>query len=194
MELGPLLGLGLLYLVSTLIGKVAEAAKRQQQGEAPAPRQPGSRRSREVATRPAQRPSAPTTLEELLDEMRREMAKAQEREQQQLPSAEEVEERASLEMEERIVVREPVSLEEEVQVIDLDLEAERTAARRVAEAESRNRSWELADHTAFDKRVRAMPKPVARAATPKRPAGRVARLREALVWREVLGPPVGLRD
>jgi hypothetical protein len=188
MELGPILGLGLLYLVSTLIGKVAEAAKKQQ-GQGQAPRQPGARRSREVATRPAQRPSAPSTLEELLDEMRREMAKAQEREQQRLPSAEEVEERESLEVEERITIREPISLEEEVQVIDLDLEAERAAARRVAEAESRNRSWEMADHAAFDTRIRAKPTPV-----PTRPAGRVMRLREALVWREVLGPPPGLRD
>ena len=71
-----------------------------------------------------------------------------------LPGAEEVEERETLEIE-----REAVSLEVPApvvgrEIIDLDDQVEIVAARRIREAELRNRGWQASDHRAFDARIR----------------------------------------
>jgi hypothetical protein len=106
-----------------------------------------------------------------------------------LPPAEEVEERGSLE-----VVPEVVSLEglvnrpERVRV-DRDEEIERVEAARIAAAEARSGALTAKDHRAFDARLKPQPAD-ATAVRPPSPE----RLREAIVWREILGPPVSLRD
>jgi hypothetical protein len=106
-----------------------------------------------------------------------------------LPSAEEIEEGESLE-----VVPVARSLEGDASratpvTVDQDDEAERVVARRIAEAEGRSRALTKADHLAFDQRIKQQPadKTATRGYSTRR-------LREAVVWREILGPPVSLRD
>lgn len=73
--------------------------------------------------------------------------------------------------------------------VDSDDEAEAIAARRIAAAEANRRPLGAADHKAFDARIRKEPAD----ATATRVSS-MRRLREAVIWREILGPPVSLRD
>jgi hypothetical protein len=73
-------------------------------------------------------------------------------------------------------------------VVDQDDEAERVVERRLAAAEANLKPLSEADHQVFDQRIRQ--EPADQTAT----RGYSARqLREAVVWREILGPPVSLR-
>jgi hypothetical protein len=106
-----------------------------------------------------------------------------------LPDDEDVEERASLEQPERVV-----SLEREVRrpqrvEYDQDSGAEELVRRRIAAAEARSGPLRRADHKAFDARIRQEPADhtAVRRYTP-------AQLRDAIVWREILGPPVSERE
>jgi len=105
-----------------------------------------------------------------------------------LPPAEEVEERESLE-----VAPEVQSLERDPRrqariEVDQDDEAERIVARRMAAAEAQGKPLTKADHRAFDERIRQ------EAADKTATKGYTARqLRDAVVWREILGPPLSLR-
>ena len=106
-----------------------------------------------------------------------------------LPGAEESEEGTSLEAPARVVSREdPVTRKERLPV-DQDDEAEQIEARRIAAAEARSGPLRAADHVAFDQRIRQ--EPADHTATP---TFRAEKLRQAVVWRELLGPPLGLRD
>jgi hypothetical protein len=106
-----------------------------------------------------------------------------------LPDAEDVEERESLEVAPRVV-----SLETEVKrparvIYDQDSGAEALVRRRIAAAEARSGASTRADHKAFDARIRQEPpdRTAVRRYTP-------AQLRDAVVWREILGPPVSERQ
>ena len=107
-----------------------------------------------------------------------------------LPSAEEVENRESYDDEPVRVV----SLEGEVhrpqrlRVIQ-DEAAEELVRRRIEAARARDRALTKADHEAFDARIRREPADhtAVRRFTP-------AQLRDAIVWREILGPPVSERE
>jgi hypothetical protein len=106
-----------------------------------------------------------------------------------LPEAEDVEERTSLEEEENVV-----SLETEVTRparprYDHDDAAEEVARRRIAAAEARSGELTKAEHLRFDQRIRQEPAEhtAVRRYTP-------AQLRDAIVWREILGPPVSERE
>ena len=106
-----------------------------------------------------------------------------------LPDDEDFEERESLEREPTII-----SLEEEVsrpsrQAYTQDQDAEDLVQRRIAAAAVRDSARTRADHLAFDQRIR------------KEPAEHTAavrygtqQLRDAVVWREILGPPVSMRE
>lgn len=76
--------------------------------------------------------------------------------------------------------------------ITYDASAEEAERTRVEMARARDRALGAADHAEFDRRIRAA------AATPiemrRRPAPKRTPLREAIVWREILGPPVSLRE
>ena len=105
-----------------------------------------------------------------------------------LPDDEDVEERTSLEEPEK------VSLEQEVHrparvTQDHDSEAEEVVRRRIAAAEARDGALTKVDHTRFDTRIRQEPADhtAVRRYTP-------AQVRDAIVWREILGPPVSGRD
>jgi hypothetical protein len=73
--------------------------------------------------------------------------------------------------------------------VDQDDEAERVVARRLKAVEANQAPRTRTDHAAFDARIR--PEPADKTAvTP----ARTRRLRDAVVWREILGPPVSLRE
>lgn len=191
-ELGPIIGLALFYFVLSLLGKLGQRGKEGSKGG-----------GRERAPRPvAQRESkpAPTTLEDLLAEMRGELDRA--RGQEPIEPEWEIEEEEDLyaepqyqRPEESPTWNTPVSTEnkswnEALDIQNLDDQAAEVAQRRVRDAEARNREWQLADHKAFDIKVRAP-------AVERTDATRAAahqRLREAIILREVLGPPKGLQD
>jgi hypothetical protein len=106
-----------------------------------------------------------------------------------LPSAEEQEDRESLEVAPVVRSLETNDPRSTRMTVDQDDDAERVVARRIAEGEGRSRALSKADHLAFDQRIRQEPA--------DKTATRVystRRLREAVVWREILGPPVSLRD
>ncbi len=71
--------------------------------------------------------------------------------------------------------------------VDQDDEAEAIVQRRIREAEARNQPHSARDHAKFDAEVRA---PADRAAAGPRFAP--ANLRQAFIWREILGPPKAL--
>jgi hypothetical protein len=107
----------------------------------------------------------------------------------QLPSDEEVEERASLEVEPEVR-----SLDEEVhrevrRRVDREEEVGDIEGRRVKAAAERDSARSRVDHAAFDQKIRqeAADHTATRPYTAKQ-------LRDAIVWRELLGPPVSLRE
>jgi hypothetical protein len=106
-----------------------------------------------------------------------------------LPPDEEIEERESLESVEpevRSLEVEPVRPARSA--VNQDTGAAQVAARRIAAAAARSGPLTKADHLAFDQRIRQQPADATavRGLTPEE-------LRRAVVWREVLGPPVSLR-
>jgi hypothetical protein len=99
-----------------------------------------------------------------------------------------VEERESLEVSPDVRTLEVDPRRQARAEVDLDDEAERVVARRIAAAEAQRQPLTKAEHQAFDARIRQ--EPADKTAT----RGYTARqLRDAVVWREILGPPVSLR-
>ena len=202
MDFGGLLVLGIVWVLFNLLGrgKASQPApgKLPQPGTLPPPRPSG-------AADPTQQEGS--RLEQLLRELERnlgEVTGTQPAGRSRLPptrrpsaplgpdpSGEEddVEERGSLEQPERVV-----SLEHEVDrgvrvEYDQDAQGEQIARRRVELARARDRALNRADHKAFDAKIREEPADhtAVRRYTP-------AQLRDAMVWREVLGPPVSERE
>lgn len=110
------------------------------------------------------------------------------------PRVEEPDEGVSLEMEPEVISLEGQG-EVEGQVkrvarrrVDQDEQAEGVAARRIKAAAARDTARSAADHAEFEQRIRQEPadQTATRAYT-------VQQLRDAVVWREILGPPVSLR-
>ncbi|MEP7226940.1 MAG: hypothetical protein ABI785_06245 [Gemmatimonadales bacterium] len=105
-----------------------------------------------------------------------------------LPDDEEVEERHSLESEPEVM-----SLEQEVRraprkEFTQDAGAEQLVARRITAASVRDATRTKLDHVEFDKKIRQ--EPAEHTATRSYTA---EDLRRAVVWREILGPPVSER-
>jgi hypothetical protein len=102
---------------------------------------------------------------------------------------EEVEERDSLEEPEQVVSLEVDAPRRERADYDQDTEAEAIVQRRIEAARTRDRALGKADHKAFDAKIRQEPADhtAVRRYTP-------AQLRDAVVWREILGPPVSERE
>jgi hypothetical protein len=73
--------------------------------------------------------------------------------------------------------------------VDQDDQAEQVIARRAASAASRAGGRTPADHQQFDQRIRQEPadRTATRTLTPQQ-------LRSAVIWREILGPPVSQRE
>jgi hypothetical protein len=130
-------------------------------------------------------------LEQVLREFERALDQAKPAEMRTtfpLPDDEEVEERESLETEPEVV-----SLEQDVRraprrAFTQDADAEQLVARRITAASVRDATRTKVDHAKFDERIRQEPSEhtATRAYT-------VEELRRAVVWREILGPPVSER-
>ncbi len=207
MDLGPLLLLGLGWLVLNAIRKAGSAppgGKRPPEGprSTALPGSPGTKRT-SVA------PGADSTqreglrLEELFRELGRTLeeasapadrapadrAPADRAPQRKLSPAEEEEELESLEIvpEVRSLEAAPVRVQR-VEIVQDDL-AEQTVARRLKAAQAHSAPRTRADHRAFDARAQ---QEVADKTATRRYTAR--QLRDAVVWREILGPPVGLRE
>ena len=101
---------------------------------------------------------------------------------------EDVEERESLEAPEQVVSLEVDAPRRERAKYDQDTEAEAIVQRRIEAARARDRALGKPDHKAFDAEIRQEPadNTAVRRYTP-------AQLRDAIVWREILGPPVSER-
>jgi hypothetical protein len=198
-DFGGLLVLGLVWLVFNLIGqsRARTASRGTPPRPTPQPRPPGG-------VDPTQQEGS--RLERLLRELERNLEQVAERQPgsaPRLPSPqrpataklptppveEDVEERESLEEPEQVV-----NLEVDVQrgprvVYDQDSEAEAIAQRRIDAARARDRALGKSDHSSFDARIRqeAADHTAVRQYTP-------AQLRDAIVWREILGRPVSERE
>jgi hypothetical protein len=188
MEFNWLVVLGIIWMLMNLIGggrKKTPPPKVPRRQPAPTP----------LSSRPDATQQEGSRLERMLRELERALEESTQIEQVErptalsLPSAEEVEERQSLETDPQIVSLEGEVRRESRPRIDLDDEAEQIEARRIAAAASRDRESSKKDHAAFDQRIRQ--EPADHTAT----QGYTAKqLRDAVVWREILGPPVSLRD
>ena len=74
-------------------------------------------------------------------------------------------------------------------VVVADAAAEAVVRQRIAAAEARSGALTAADHAEFHRRITAaQPKVAERAAVP------LSQIRRAVVWAEVLGPPLALRE
>jgi hypothetical protein len=109
-----------------------------------------------------------------------------------LPGAEEMEDRTSLEEGGSLEVAGELEVLDQSQLrrrveVDQDEGAEAVVERRIREAEARNTAFSEADHRKFHERIK--PAEAAPVASRKRS---IAQLREALIWREILGPPKSL--
>ncbi|MGH7585717.1 MAG: hypothetical protein ACREMH_05670 [Gemmatimonadales bacterium] len=107
-----------------------------------------------------------------------------------LPEPEDPEEARSLEgqsVEGEGLDVEPKRAERAVVVADAGAEA--LVRQRIEAAEARSHGLSAADHAEFHRRIAAAsPTEQRRVAIP------LSEVRRAMVWREVLGPPLGLRD
>jgi hypothetical protein len=106
-----------------------------------------------------------------------------------LPSAEAVEEGTSLEVTPQVESLEVAPLRRDRVTVDQDEEAEQVIARRSAATAARAGGRTEADRRQLDQRIRQEPadRTALRGLTPQQ-------LRDAVVWREILGPPVAERD
>jgi hypothetical protein len=196
-DFGGLLVLGVVWLLFSLIGRVKGSA---------------GPRPRTTRNLPQPRPSPPpgrgtsagdptqeegSRLERMLRELERNLEEVAAQSDPTrkprptpLPDDEDVEDRESLEEPEQVV-----SLETEVSRparvrYDQDAGAESLVRRRIAAAEARSGAITRADHRKFDARIRQEPADH----TAVRPRHTKAQLRKAVIWREILGPPVSERD
>ena len=179
---------GVWFLLS-LLNKARSARDR----EPPAPEPPTKPWPQPPARDP--RPDATqregSRLEQVLRELERSLEQAGSTSRPvrfPLPEAEEVEDRESLETEPQVM-----SLEQDVrragrQEFTQDAGVEELVARRIKAASARDSARTKADHVAFDSQIRQ--EPADHTAT----RGYTAQeLRRAVVWREILGPPISLR-
>jgi hypothetical protein len=195
-DFGGLVVLGVVWLLFSLLGRArGESQPRPRPGpQAPQPR-PHLPTARDPSPGDATQREG-SRLEQLLRQLERNLdqaaggqGRAPARLPVPLPDDEDVEERGSLEEPENVV-----SLETEVKRpararYNQDSGAEDLVRRRIAAAESRSGALTRADHKTFDARIRQEPADhtAVRRYTP-------AQLRNAIVWREILGPPVSERN
>jgi hypothetical protein len=194
-DFGGLLVLGAVWLLFSLLGRArGESQSRRRTGpQAPQPR-PHPPTARHPSPKDATQREG-SRLEQLLRELERNLEQGGQDGTlarlplPPLPDDEDVEERESLEQPARVV-----SLETEVKrparvSYSQDSGAEDLVRQRIAAGEARSGALTKADHKTFDTRIRQEPADhtaVRRYTT--------AQLRDAIVWREILGPPVSERD
>jgi hypothetical protein len=114
----------------------------------------------------------------------------------ELEPAEEIEDIESHDLDEPVVVSLETGDERAARVIyDQDTDAETLVQRRIAAGQARSGALTRADHSKFDQKIRTAgsePIQVHRTRKARRPGG-TGSIRDAFVWTEILGPPVGRR-
>lgn len=128
------------------------------------PRRPGEPRVRDAGARPVERVAATSPG---LRELLRTIEQARAKAELREPDVEFVEDATSL-----------------------DQKSIEAALRRRRAAEVHEAPRTAADHGAFDARIRQEPADATGVAVP----GHSGTVREAIIWREILGPPVSLRE
>lgn len=185
MDFDAILVLGALWFLFNLLSGLKRKSR------PPSRPRPVPQDRQTLSSRPDSTQREGSRLERMLREFERalEQAGAEGRPASQpLPEEEEVEERESLETEPEIV-----SLEQDVRrasrrEFNQDADAEQLVARRIAAATARDAATTKVDHTLFDNEIRQEP------AEHTGTRGYTAEeLRRAVVWREILGPPVSER-
>jgi hypothetical protein len=202
-DFGGLLVLGIVWLLFNLISQGKGRPRTTPRPGPPRPaRQPGPTGPGDPTQQEGSR------LERLLRELERSLEEAADRQPgggARLPAPErptaprlppitageeeDVEERDSLEEPERVVSLEVDAPRRERVAYDQDSEAEAVVQRRIDAARARDRALGSADHKVFDAKIRQE----AADHTAVRPYT-AAQLRDAIVWREILGPPVSERE
>jgi hypothetical protein len=187
MEFNWLLVLAVVWFLMNLI---SNARRKPQAPPRPLPRQ---------GLPPRPLPSAPdatqregSRLEQMLRQLERSLEDVAQPDHPMripLPPAEEVEDRESLEVEPEIRSLEGEVRREVRRRVDQDDEAEGIEVRRIQAAAARDSARTKVDHIAFDQRIRQ--EVADHTDTPRYTA---RQLRDAMVWREILGPPVALRE
>jgi hypothetical protein len=165
-------------------------ARRKSRGPAET-RQPEPMRPRPRPFRPDATQREGSRLELVLRELQRSLEDAAQsgRPTATMPPVEDVEESESLEMEPEVASLEGEVHREVRQRVDRDDEAGNVEAQRIQAAAARDTARTRTDHLAFDQRIR---KEAADHTAAPMYTGR--QLRDAVVWREILGPPVSERD
>jgi hypothetical protein len=210
MEVGPLVVMGLMWVV---INALRKGGSRPTGGSAKPPSIPPAGSRLPASTRPGAAPtrlpgqaSSPdatqregSQLEQLLRELGRTLDQAGQQGKKRTvrtlpPTRAQLPGQPAKRAEPLVPASEGQSLELDASehdraVEDLDDEAERVVEQRRAAAEANLRPLSEADHRVFDERIRE--EPAAKTATR---AYTLKQLREAIIWREVLGPPVSLRE
>jgi hypothetical protein len=181
-------GILVLAAVWFLVSLISRAGKKSQTPQRPVnPRPPGP--TLDPAGRdPTQQEGS--RLELMLREFQRALEDAR-REDRPIeipgPRYEQVEGR-SLEVESEATSLENVVSRPGRREVDQDDEAEQIAARRIKAAAARDTAQSPVDHVAFDERIRQQPAEHTAVRTYT-----AQQLRDAMVWREILGRPVALR-
>jgi hypothetical protein len=192
-EINGLVILAVVWFLVSLLGKLGQ--KQQQQNEQrrlprTGPPREGPPQGYEPEVLDATQREG-TRLELVLREFQRalEQADVPSRETEaQYVGDEVVEERQSLEVEPEIRSLEEGVRREARKRIDQDDEAEHIELRRIQAAAARDATRTRADHADLDQRIRQ------EAADHTATRGYTAQqLRDAVVWREILGPPVSER-
>jgi hypothetical protein len=192
MEPGFAVGLGVLWVLFSILSRRGKQEGRKDGAGSPripAPRQVGLPPS--TGSDPTQREGA--RLQDLLRELGRTLDQATAQRGKPPVKAQTVAPKAR----NRNGIKtgpEVKSLEESAErpervVVDTDDEAEAIVARRIAAAEANARPLGAADHMTFDARIRQQPADATAVKTYS-----MRRIRDAIVWREILGPPVSLKD
>jgi len=177
------------WFLLSLLNKARTARDREPPAPEPSPnplsRSPGRDPRPDATQREGSR------LEQVLRELERSLEQAGSTSRPvrlPLPEAEEVEDRESLESEPQVM-----SLEQDVrraarQEFTQDAGVEELVAKRIKAASARDSARTKVDHVKFDSQIRQ--EPADHTAT----RGYTAEeLRRAVVWREILGPPISLR-
>ena len=110
-----------------------------------------------------------------------------------METAEEVEERETLEGESRVVSMEAAPNRAARVLVDYDDQSASVSRQRVEAAQAQNRALDQTDHDAFDKRIRGGGLSMPATAGASRPTFAVTSLRQAVIWQEILSPPVSER-
>jgi hypothetical protein len=181
-------GFVILAIVWFVVSLISQAGKKSQgQRRAPQP-QPSPRPRDSSGLDPSQQEG--TRLELVLRQVQRALEDAAtEGGVRTSPQRhEEMEEARSLELEPEVTSLEKMAPRARRQEVDQDDQAEQVAARRIKAASARDVAYSAVARPKVDERIQQQ------AADHTATAGYTAKqLRDAIVWREILDPPVSLR-